>query len=183
MARCLVLGNVSEEPKTKEEVKGMAEVKESFRELAEADLIPERDYMMRVLSAEEVGDKGWEVARCGFVDPPDKELAGRRVDFFIGQPGNWRGLSRLLQAAKMFDLPLDSEGKQRTGTSLPGVEFPAHVSEGRRNGMPENRLSPNIDYDWVEANADKEEAQRAGGSKKPSRKRTSKKTETRRRRS
>jgi len=157
----------------------MAEVKESFRELAEADLIPERDYMMRVISADEVGDKGWEVARCGFVDPPDKELAGRRVDYFIGREGNWRGLSRLLQAAKMFDLPLDSEGRQRTGTSLPGVEFPAHVSKGMRNGMPENRLSPNIDYDWVEANADKEKAGQSSGGRKGAGK---KKTETRRRR-
>ena len=156
----------------------MAEVKESFRELAEADMIPETDYLMRVISVDEVGDKGWEVARCGFVDPPDKELAGRRVDYFIGREGNWRGLSRLLQAAKMFDLPLDSEKRQRTGTSLPGVEFPAHVSKGMRNGMPENRLSPNIDYDWVEANADKEEGKRA----KTGRKGTSKKTETRRRR-
>lgn len=157
----------------------MAEVKESFRELAEADMIPENDYEMRVISVDQVGDKGWEVARCGFVEPPDKELTGRRVDYFIGREGNWRGLSRLLQAAQLFDLPMDSEGKQKTETSLPGLKFPAHVSKGTRNGMPENRLSPNIDYDWVEANADKEGA----GESKGGRKRTGgMKTETRRRR-
>lgn len=160
----------------------MAEVTQSFRELAEADLIPEDDYRMRVLSVDEVGDKGWEVARCGFVDPPDKELTGRRVDYFLGREGDWRGLSRLLQAAKIFDLPFDPEGKQRTQTSLPGLEFPAHVRRGMRKGMPENQLSPNIDYDWVEANAGKEEAERSGGSKKASRKKSPAKTEGRRRR-
>ena len=149
----------------------MAEVKESFKELAEADLIPEADYMMRVISAGPRGEKGWEMARCGFVDPPDKELSGRTIDYFLGRAGDWRGLSRLLQAAQIFDLPVGPDGKQTTEGSLPGLEFPASVYRGSRNGLPQNQLSPNIDYQWVEANAGKAEG--AGTSTRKSTKKAS----------
>lgn len=153
----------------------MARVTQGIKEMAEADLIPEESYMMRVLSVDEVGDKGWEVARCGFDNPSDKGLVGRRVDYFLGREGNWRGLQRLLQAAQLTELPEDENGDQDTQTSLVGVVFPASITHGERNGMPENRLSPNIDYDWLASVMGPEAAkkEKSAGRKKP---------ETRRRR-
>jgi hypothetical protein len=157
----------------------MAEVKESIRDMAEADIIPEADYMCRVLEVREVGQKGFERAWIGLVDPPDKELVGRRFSYFLGRPGEWNGLSRLLKAAKKLDVPVDENGKQNTLTSLTGMEFPAHISKREGREGPENSVGPIIDYQWVAANIG---TGKGGGGRKTKRTSRKKKASTSRRR-
>lgn len=130
----------------------MAEVTAGVKSLMEADLIPDASYNLRVNRVRDAGS--WEAADLGFVNPSDPELVGRRLTYFLGEPStkNWRGLTDLLKAAKLLEVPKDENGKQDTKTSLIGIEFPARVT--RRDGKrgPENVVYPTLDNDWVMAN-------------------------------
>ena len=129
----------------------MAKVTDGVKTLMESDLIPDATYRLRVNKVRPAGS--WEVADLGFVNPEDPELVGRRLSYFLGEPStnNWRGLTDLLKAAKLLEVPKDENGDQDTKTSLIGIEFPARVT--RRDGKrgPENVVYPTMDNDWIAA--------------------------------
>lgn len=126
----------------------MAKVKEGIRKLMESDLIPDKDYEGQVMRVRDAGT--WEVADVSIVDA-EPELIGRRLSYFLGEPStnSWRGLTELLKAAKLEEVPKDENGDQDTKTSLVGVKFPMRVR--RRDGKrgPENVVYPIADNDWV----------------------------------
>ncbi len=148
----------------------MAKVEDKVRDLQKAQLIPEREYDFEVRRVR-VTDSGHEYADLGFVSPPDKEIAGRRVSYWLGNSAtlDWRGLTDLLMSAQLTELPLDENGEKDTETSLPGVAFSGRLAHVETKRGPDVRVYPNIDYDWAQANMG-DDAPSAAGSRRAARK-------------
>ena len=97
-----------------------------------------------------MGDNNWEKVWCEFVDPPDTGLAVRRVSHMIGSPdtNDWRGLTEILQAAQLYNIP-DGEFGEDDTRNLVGVEFPGRIYHGQGNRGLEAKIAPTVDPEWV----------------------------------
>lgn len=156
----------------------MAKVTEGLRQLSKANLVPEDEYDFVVREVvTNMGDNNWEKVRCNILNAPDPSLATRRIDYLIGSPdtGDWRGLTDLLKAAKLTEVPDGDYGEGDT-RNLAGVEFPGRVYHRQGNRGEEANIRPTVDHDWVAENTasdDDGETPRKTTEKKASKKKTS----------
>lgn len=142
----------------------MAKVTQGLRQLAKANLIPEEEYdfiVREVVTG--MGDDNWEKVRCNIVNPSEPSLATRRIDFMIGSPdtGDWRGLTQLLEAAQLTEVPDGDYGPGDT-RNLVELEFPGrvHHTQGKRGW--EAQIRPTIDHEWVAKHSGEEDEPEEG---------------------
>ena len=144
----------------------MAKVTQGLKELQKANLLPEDTYDWRVAQViTNMGDNNWEKVWCIMVNPDDPSLATRRVSMLIGSPdvGDWRGLTSLLAAAKLTDVPDGDFGPGDT-RNLEGVEFTGRLYHKMGNRGMEAAIEPTIDQNWAQENlTDGATQQRDGG--------------------
>lgn len=138
----------------------MAKVTQGMAALAKANLVPEDDYDFVVRQVvTKMGDDEWEKAWCVIENPEEPSLATRRISYMLGSPitGDWRGLTELIQAAKLTGVPDGDYGDSDT-RNLEGVTFPGRIFHRTGNRGLEAAIRPTIDHDWVAANMDEEGA-------------------------
>jgi hypothetical protein len=160
----------------------MAKVTDGLRQLAKANLVPEDEYDFIVREVViGMGDNNWEKVRCNIVNPPDPALATRRIDYLIGSPdtGDWRGLTQLLEAAQLTNVPDGDFGDGDT-RNLVEVEFPGRIYHRQGNRGLEANIAPTVNHDWVAEHTDQSEEDEDASSKRRSRKKTTAKKAKRR---
>jgi hypothetical protein len=159
----------------------MAKVTDGLRKLSKANLMPEDNYDLAVREVVTgMGENNWEKIWAVPVNPEDPSLATRRTSYMIGSPdtGDWRGLTELLKAAKLTEVPDGDYGEGDT-RNLVGVEFPARIFHGQGNRGLEAKIAPTVDHDWVAENTAEDGEDEAPARKKTAKKKASKKTSRR----
>lgn len=125
----------------------MAKVTQGVKELQESQMIPEyENEEMKITRVWKSENKGAEMMRCQFVDPPDQALKGRSITYYLGNEdqGNWDGLLNLLYSMKLTECPDHDTG------ALVGLTFPGRTYRGTgRSGQPEAKVAPVVDWEWV----------------------------------